>query len=150
RRGQLLRRAARELAAHRAAPAHDRRGRRAAARRPRPRCPSARDRRMNEREVAQPAERIVPQAAPVPPPPAVARGLTPAAVLALQRPAGNAAVASLMRNHTHAETQPGPPIGKVRVVEFMPTITEPGVTYVIGRPDKRYTFEVEYAHKPAH
>jgi hypothetical protein len=94
--------------------------------------------------------------------PAPALGLTPATVLALQRTAGNAAVASLMRSHTHAETQP--PLthrhthaetqpghtGPVRVVEVMPTITEPGVTYVIGRPDKRYTFELAYSHRTLH
>jgi hypothetical protein len=102
---------------------------------------------MNTRGVAQPAERIEPRVAPAPARPAVARGLTPATVLALQRTSGNAAVSSLMRSHAHAETQPP---ADVRVVERMPTIPEPGVKYVIGKPGKRYTFDVAYANGTMH
>jgi len=98
-----------------------------------------------ERELAPMTAPIEPQAAPAPPRHVPTRALTPATVLALQRTAGNAAVTSLMRSHTHAETQPPAKARDVRVVEFMPTLPEPGVTYVIGKPERRYTFEVTYA-----
>jgi hypothetical protein len=98
---------------------------------------------VTARELARPAERIEPPAAPTPPRPVPTRALTPATVLALQRTAGNTAVTSLMRSHTHAATQP-PPAQDIRVVERMPTLPEAGVTYVIGKPEKLYSFELKY------
>lgn len=65
-------------------------------------------------------------------------------LLALQRTAGNAAVARLMR------VPAAPAQEQVRVVERPPTIPEPGVHYVIGRPERRYDFEVTIHAQPLH
>src|SRR4051794_33204707 len=72
-----------------------------------------------------------------------AADLGPGGLLALQRGAGNAAVARMLAREPAAQAQE-----EVRVVSVMPTFPEPGVKYVLGQPEKRYDFEVTIDTRP--